>query len=119
MSLKFINEDTGNLTEAVFCFTGKSPKTRVEMEAIAIQAGASVTKSITNKTTILVIADATSNSSKARKARVNDINLISPSQFFLMCSHTTKSSSSDIVSQVKVKKPNQKTQHSSTRRIQL
>lgn len=39
MSLKFLNEDTGVLKEAVFCFTGKSPKTRPEMEAIAINAG--------------------------------------------------------------------------------
>lgn len=119
MSMKFMNEDTGVLTEAIFCFTGKSPKTRVQMEQIAIQAGGSVTKSITGKTTILVIADATSNSSKARKARSNGIDLISPSQFFLICSHVDKKNSVDKVSQISVKKPNQKTRHSLTRRIEL
>lgn len=59
------------------------------MERIAINAGASVTKSITNKTTILVIANANSMSAKARKARENGIDLISPEQFFEMCNPVT------------------------------
>lgn len=125
MALKFINEDTGDLKTAVFCFTGKSPKTRPEMEAIAIKAGASVTKSITSKTTILVIADANSMSSKALKARTRGIDLISPLQFFMMCSSVTASNSDGQISQIRVKKPKpitkpiEKRKHSSVRLIEL
>lgn len=124
MALRFVNEETGEIKNAVFCFTGKSPKTRPEMESMAIEAGASVTKSITNKTTILVIADANSMSTKARKARENGIDLISPSQFFIMCqsigatapeiNYTTPEKS-----QIRIKKPKTTTKHSLVRRIEL
>lgn len=70
----------------VFCFTGKGPMSRNEMTAIAIKAGASVTKSVTNETTILVIIDMDSQSTKARKARENGIELIGPETFFTLCS---------------------------------
>ena len=69
----------------VFCFTGKGPLPRSEMAAIAIKAGASVTKSVTNDTTILVIMDMNSQSAKAKKARKNGIDLIGPQTFFVMC----------------------------------
>ena len=70
MELKFTNKNTvivipdcdDYLKTAVFCFTGKSPKSRQEMEAIAIKTGASVTKSVNDKTTILVITDINSTS---------------------------------------------------------
>ena len=129
MGLKFINEDTGVVKPAVFCFTGKCPKPRSEMEAIAIQAGASVTKSITSRTTILVIADPNSVSSKAQNARIAGIHLISPEQFFNFCDGNTR-----IVSMSKTKhgraldfdrqkaapKSNKGTKkHSPTRRIEL
>ncbi len=125
MALKFINEDTGDLNTAVFCFTGKSPKTRHEMEAIAINAGAQVTKQVNGRTTILVIADANSMSSKAQKARLAGIDLISPSQFFMMCGSITASDSGNPISQVHIKKPKpvtkptEKRKHSSVRRIEL
>lgn len=125
MALKFINEDTGDLKTAVFCFTGKAPKTRAQMEVIAIKAGADTTKHITSKTTILVIADANSKSSKAVKARSQGVDLISPSQFFLMCNNITASNGSGQISQITVKKPkpitkpSEKRKHSSVRRIQL
>lgn len=125
MSLKFINQDTGVIKTAVFCFTGKSPKTRPEMEAIAINAGAQVTRSVNGKTTILVIADANSMSCKAQSARDRGIDLISPSQFFLMCSSITESNGDGQISQVHTKKPKpvtkptEKRKHSSVRRIQL
>lgn len=125
MALKFINEDTGAFKTAVFCFTGKSPKTRPEMEAIAINAGAQVTSSVNGKTTILVIADANSMSSKAQSARDRDIDLISPAQFFLMCGSVTASNSGGPISQVHVKKPKpitkptEKRKHSLVRRIEL
>ena len=125
MALKFINEDTGNLKEAVFCFTGKSPKPRSEMQAIALNAGADVTNSVVGRTTILVIADANSKSIKAEKARSMGIDLISPSQFFMMCGTVTTSNGDEQISQVKIKKPKpvtkptEKRRHSSVRRIEL
>ncbi len=69
----------------VFCFTGKSPQSRSKMEAMAMEAGASITKSITSRTTILVLADIHSQSSKAKKARINGVSLITPEIFFIMC----------------------------------
>ncbi len=125
MALKFINEDTGALKTAVFCFTGKCPKTRPEMEAIAINAGAHVTQSVNGRTTILVIADANSMSCKAESARDRGIDLISPSQFFLMCGSITASNGDGQISQVHIKKPKpltkptEKRKHSLVRRIEL
>lgn len=75
-----------SISTVVFCFTGKAPKPRKEMEAIAIKTGASITKSVTNKTTILVIANPNSMSSKAQKARAMGVDLISPKEFFTICS---------------------------------
>lgn len=122
MSMRFINENTGNIKNAVFCFTGKSPKTRPEMETMAINAGASVTKSVTKNTTILVIADATSTSSKATKARAMEIDLISPQQFFDMCNSAPASAAdwqTTIQKPKPITKPTSKIKHSLVRRIQL
>jgi BRCT domain type II-containing protein len=59
------------------------------MEATAIKAGASITKSITQKTTILVVADLNTTlapiSSKMVKAQELGIDMISPKAFFEMC----------------------------------
>ena len=63
------------------CFTGKSPKTRPEMSQLAESAGASVSNSVNANTTILVIADTDSMSSKAVKARKRGIRLILPEDF--------------------------------------
>lgn len=125
MALKFINEDTGTLKTAVFCFTGKSPKTRPEMEGIAINAGAQVTQSVNGKTTILVITDANSTSCKAENARDRGIDLISPSQFFMICDPITALNGDGQISRVHIKKPKpmtkqaEKRKHSSVRRIEL
>ena len=126
MGMKFINEDTGVLKDAIFCFTGKSPKTHPEMEAMAIKAMARVTKYVSSRTTILVIADANSMSSKAKKARLNGIDLISPKQFFKMCSSSPFSvdplQHNDNVKISKpnpISKPSGKRRHSSVRRIEL
>lgn len=126
MALKFVNEDTNELKTAVFCFTGKAPKTRTRMESIALKAGAQVTKHITWATTILVIADANSQSSKAVKARSQGLALISPEQFFELCD-TTLSYKSRFVTLTEaqalkpkpITKPSEKRKHSSVRRIQL
>ena len=111
-----------DIKKTVFCFTGKSPKPRHEMEKIAIIAGAKVTKSINNKTTILVIADANSTSSKAKKARDIGVYMISPSQFFKICKDTEPFSSNTRIVDEKprpITQPNEKRKHSSVRRIQL
>jgi len=124
MALQFLS-DTGVLKNAVFCFTGKAPKPRKEMAAIANKAGASVTQSVINMTTILVIADANSVSSKARKARENGIDLIRPEQFFDMCKMVTASNGGDHISKIHIEspkpinKPNEKRKHSCVRRIEL
>lgn len=123
--LQFLNEDTGVLKDAVFCFTGKSPKTRIEMQHIAYNAGAKVTRSISGNTTILVVADPNSQSSKVVKAQQLGLDMISPKQFFDMCSFITQSNSGSPISQIHITKPKQtdrstkQTKHSSIRRIQL
>ncbi|UCG02568.1 MAG: BRCT domain-containing protein [Candidatus Heimdallarchaeota archaeon] len=118
MSLTFINPYTGKPEKAVFCFTGKSPKPRSEMQKIAIQAGGSVTKSITNQTTILVIADPQSQSAKAKRARQKLIYIISPEEFFKMCQHV-----STIIPEVNKKVycsiPKKENKYSQKRRIKL
>lgn len=119
MAMQFLNNSTGSLKNAVFCFTGKSPKPRTKMTAIAINAGASVTKSVTKATTILVIADPASTSSKARKARDIGIDLISPEQFFGMCDNTAPDDSSSISQCRTTITPQKKGRHSLTRRIEL
>jgi DNA ligase (NAD+) len=63
------------------CFTGKSPKTRPEMTALAESAGASVSSSVSSSTTILVIADTDSMSPKAVKARKMKIKIITTEDF--------------------------------------
>ncbi len=69
----------------VFCFTGKCIWPRNVMEDMAIKAGASVTKSVTSRTTILVLADIHSQSSKTQKARMDGVELITPQDFNIMC----------------------------------
>lgn len=128
MALQFFGGNVADLKYAIFCFTGKSPKPRSEMESIAIKAGASITKSIIDRTTILVIADANSNSIKARKARSLGIDLISPEQFFDMCNQVKGQTSSEKLTKVKIKITKQepltehsvkKNRHSLVRRIKL
>lgn len=123
--LQFLNDNTGILKDVVFCFTGKFIYPQTEMETLAINAGAKVTRSVNSKTTILVIADANSKSCKAESARDRDIYLISPSQFLSICKHVTKSNGDNPISQIHIKtpslinKPTEKRKHSSIRHIQL
>ena len=106
-------------SSAVFCFTGKSPKPRKQMEAMAIKAGGSVTKSVTNSTTILVIADPDSTSAKAQKARAMGVELISPEEFFEMCLGSPSMEQVFEEKPLTAKKNPKKSRHSSKRRIQL
>jgi DNA ligase (NAD+) len=70
----------GLLGETV-AFTGKSPRPRKEMSRLAEEAGAIISNGVTASTTILVIADPNSTSSKAQKARGSGVKLISPEDF--------------------------------------
>jgi len=70
-----------SLNGEVIVFTGKAPIPRNEMAEMAARAGATVSGSVTSKTTILVIADPNSMSSKAVKARESGVKLISPENF--------------------------------------
>ncbi len=79
------NEKSGVFDGETICFTGKSPKTRPEMSHLAEVAGASVSNSVGGNTTILVIADINSASSKAVKARKLGIKLMSPEDFLALC----------------------------------
>ena len=127
MALKFLNEDTGDLKDVVFCFTGRSPKPRHTMTCIAIDAGASVTNTVLSYTTILVIADANSTSKKAEKAREMGIDLISPEQFFEICdfpNHNKGIFHLDTTIAIHKQKPiveqkKEKKRHSLVRRIKL
>lgn len=125
MGLKFFSDDINDMKSAVFCFTGKAPKTRPEMEAIAINAGAQVTSNVNGRTTILVIADANSMSAKAQSARDRDIDLISPEQFFEICNPIGYGSQKEFA-KIQIKKQLQivensikKNRHSTIRRIRL
>ncbi len=72
----------------VFCFTGKCPLPRSEMEAIAIAAGAYTCRSVTKRTSILVVADLSRfnhTSSKIIKAHEYNVEMIDPEEFFEMC----------------------------------
>lgn len=72
---------SGVFTGEIICFTGKSPKARPEMSRLAESVGASISTSVSDNTTILVIADVNSKSSKAVKARKLGIRLMSPENF--------------------------------------
>ncbi len=71
----------GVFDRETICFTGKSPKTRPEMAVLAESAGASVSSSVNSNTTILVIADTDSMSSKAVKARKIGVRFMLPEDF--------------------------------------
>jgi len=77
--------DSMDLTDQVFCFTGKAPLPRSEMEAMAHKAGASTSKTITRATTILVVADGSGISKKVLKAQENGVLTISPETFIALC----------------------------------
>lgn len=65
----------------IICFTGKGPEPRAVMRELAEVAGALVSNKVSNTTTILVITDINSTSSKAVNAKKMGIKLISPEDF--------------------------------------
>lgn len=112
MALQFFSDDVNDMKSAIFCFTGKATKTRPEMEAIAINAGAQVTSNVNGRTTILVISDANSMSTKAQSARDRDIDIISPEQFFAMCNQINTQTSGEKLTKIKITKQKPTTEHS-------
>lgn len=111
--------------DLVFCFTGKLSYSRSLMESFAIKSGASVTKSVSKKTTHLVAYDPNQMSSKTRKAIDYGVTIISESKFLDMCSVIkTNTSHEDDISNPPTKKKKRtsdvkKKKYSAKRRIQL
>lgn len=64
-----------------YCFTGKLPEKRGFYEDIATQHGNTPVKAVNKDLDYLVMADPNSNSSKAKKARKLNINIISVDEF--------------------------------------
>lgn len=110
--------DLPNAVGLTFCFTGKCPLPRDKMITIATRAGAYVTKSVTNQTDILVIADPNSQSAKARKARQLGLDLISPEEFLQMCNKTKQQRKNTIKSTNKIDSIKSK-KYSTNRRVEL
>lgn len=69
-----------NISGKVFVLTGKMPKKRNEYETMIISKGGIVAGSVSKNTDYLVIADVSSTSSKAVKARKLGTKLISPEE---------------------------------------
>jgi DNA polymerase-3 subunit epsilon len=63
------------------CFTGEMSLDRAELERRAVAAGLRVTGSVSGKTDVLVVADAASMSTKARRARELGIRVIAEPVF--------------------------------------
>jgi len=71
---------TGKLGGLSFCFTGTMQNPRKELEKMVLDAGGEI-KSVSKNLTYLVIADPSSQSSKAKKARDLGVKLISEAEF--------------------------------------
>lgn len=69
-----------NISGKVFVLTGKMPKKRNEYEAMITSKGGIVAGSVSKNTDYLIIADVSSTSSKAVKARKLGTKLISPEE---------------------------------------
>jgi DNA ligase (NAD+) len=75
----------GALTGSSFCFTGSMQRKRAELESMASKAGGEVKASVTKGLTYLVMADASSTSSKAQAARKNGTKVLSEEDFVALC----------------------------------
>jgi len=69
------------LSGQVIVFTGEHSRSREELQEIAIQSGAQVKDSITCAVTLVVAADPSSLSGKAKRAREYNIPIISVEEF--------------------------------------
>jgi len=75
--VKIQEQVTGVLTGKQVCFTGSLSMPRGELVALVTGAGGEVKNSVTKKLSYLVMADPSSNSSKAKAARKNGTECIS------------------------------------------
>jgi DNA polymerase-3 subunit epsilon len=66
------------------CFTGEMCLDRAELERRATTAGLQVTSAVSSKTDVLVVADATSMSTKARRARQVGTRIIAEQVFLTL-----------------------------------
>lgn len=80
-----IKERGGHLIGKSFCFTGSMTRPRKELENMALNAGAEIRKSVAAGLTYLVIADPTSTTVKARKARELGTKCIGEDEFKELC----------------------------------
>jgi DNA ligase (NAD+) len=74
----------GSLTGKSFCFTGAMEYKRKDLQDMVTKNGGTNLDSVTKNLTYLVMADPSSTSGKAKKARELGITLISPEQFLEM-----------------------------------
>lgn len=74
----------GSLSNKSFCFTGSMSQPRPKLERMVTDAGGEVKSSVGSGLTYLVIADPSSTSSKAVKARKLGTKLISEDEFLKM-----------------------------------
>jgi DNA ligase (NAD+) len=77
----------GGLTGKTFCFTGSSRIPRDKLTEIAEAAGAIVKNSVTKKLTYLVMANPTSNTTKAQAARKNGTQCIDEETFLKLAGY--------------------------------
>jgi DNA ligase (NAD+) len=74
----------GALSGKSFCFTGSLPIPRKEAEALVEKHGGTLLSGVTKELSYLVMADPTSGSSKAEKARKYGTQCIGPDQFMAL-----------------------------------
>ena len=78
---------TGSLTGMTLCFTGASKLPRGRLIEIAEAAGGTVKSSVVKNLSFLVMADANSDSTKARAARKNGTKCLSEEDFLSLAGH--------------------------------
>lgn len=74
----------GKLSGISFCFTGSMEYPRKQLQSYVEEAGGTNLDAVSKGLTYLVIADPSSTSGKAKKARDLGIKLISPDEFLVM-----------------------------------
>jgi DNA ligase (NAD+) len=74
----------GSLSGKSVCFTGSLSQSRKDLEALVVQAGGEVKKSVTRTLTYLVMADPNSSSTKAKAARKNGTTCLSEDSFLTL-----------------------------------
>jgi DNA ligase (NAD+) len=81
---KQVMDTTGKLSGQVVVFTGEASRPRKELQAMVESNGGKCGSSVSKQTTLLVLADPESTSTKANKARAMGVKLISEDQFVAM-----------------------------------